>query len=67
MKKVTQNEIREIAGNIVEKTNECTNNYDAVDGVISILNDILKKMNIAVEEVKNKPDCKCKNCECDKE
>ena len=66
MKQVTSQEIREIAENIVDKTNESSNNYDAVDDVSSILIGILEKMEVAVEIVKNNPDCKCENCECKK-
>ncbi|MEK6829870.1 MAG: hypothetical protein AABY15_07155 [Nanoarchaeota archaeon] len=66
MKQITQQEIREIAGNIINKASECPSNYDAIDGVISILNDVLKKMDITVEEVKNRPGCKCNDCACDK-
>jgi len=66
MKEVSSKEIREIAEGIVTKTNESSNNYDAVDDVLGILKDMFNKMNIAVEEIKNNPDCKCENCGCDK-
>ena len=66
MKEVTNKEIRDIAENIVEKANESSSNYDAVEDVSFILTDIFKKMEIAVEEVKANPDCKCTSCACKK-
>jgi len=66
MKEVTNKEIRDIAEGIVTKTTESINDYDAVDSVSTILKDMFSKMNIAVEAIKNNPDCKCTNCSCDK-
>jgi hypothetical protein len=66
MKEVTNREIRDIAENIVEKTNESTNNYDAIDDVSSILANIFNKMEIAVEKIKENPSCKCDSCKCKK-
>lgn len=66
MKEVNSKEIREIAKGIVTKINESSNDYDAIDDVSSILKDIFSRMNIAIEEIKNNPDCKCQNCGCDK-
>ena len=66
MKEVTREEIREIAEGIVTTTNESTNDYDAVDDVAGILRDMFLKMDVAVESIKKNPDCKCKNCSCDK-
>lgn len=63
MKEITQQEIREIAENIVSKANESS---DAIEDISAILGDLLTKMDVAVEKVKKNPDCKCKNCECDK-
>lgn len=60
MKEISQVEIREIAENIVRKTN----GFDAVEDVSEILKEMLRKMNIAVEEIKNNPNCKCTNCKC---
>jgi len=62
MKEISQREIREIAENIVDKTK----NSDAVDDVSEILKEMLKKMDVAVEEIKNNPNCKCTNCKCNK-
>jgi hypothetical protein len=66
MKEVTSKEIREIAEGIVTKTNESSNDYDAVDDVSNILKDMFNKMDIAVEDIKKNPDCKCESCGCDK-
>ncbi len=66
MKEITQQEIREIAENIVSKTSESPSNHDAIKDVSNILGDLLTKMDIAVEKIKKDPDCKCKNCGCDK-
>ncbi len=35
-------------------------------GVANNLLDMFNKMDIAVEDIKNNPDCKCENCGCDK-
>jgi len=64
MKQVSNKEVREIAENIVEKTNKSTNDYDAVDDVSLLLRNIFEKMEIAVEQIKNNPDCKCTDCKC---
>jgi hypothetical protein len=66
MKEISNQEIKEIATNIVEKTSNSSNDYDAIEDISLILKDTLTKMNIVVEEIK-KPDCKCKNCGCKKE
>jgi hypothetical protein len=66
MKQVTNKEIKEIAERIVDKTNESTSDYDAVDDVTSMLRAVLKKMEIAVEGIKKNPNCKCESCECEK-
>jgi methyl-accepting chemotaxis protein len=66
MEKVSIKEIREIAENIVEKTNESTNEYDAVNDVTLMLRGILEKMEIAVEKIKNNTDCNCAECKCEK-
>ena len=66
MKKVSSKEVREIAENIVDKTNKSTNDYDAVDDITSMLRVVFEKMEIAVEEIKNNPDCKCTDCKCEK-
>jgi len=65
-KEVTNQEIREIAEGIVTKTSESTSDYDAVDDVTGILKDMFANMNIAVENLKKNPNCKCTNCSCDK-
>jgi uncharacterized phage infection (PIP) family protein YhgE len=62
MKEISQKEIKEIAENIISKTK----GSDAVEDVSDILKEMLKKMNIAVEEIKNNPNCKCTNCKCNK-
>jgi hypothetical protein len=66
MKKVSNQEIRDIAEGIVTTTSESTNDYDAIDGVAIILKDMFTKMNIAVESIKKDPNCRCQNCGCDK-
>jgi len=66
MKQVTNKEIKEIAESIVDKTNESSSDYDAVDDVTSMLRDIFKKMEVAVEVIKENPNCKCEDCECKK-
>ena len=53
MKKVSNKEIRDIAENIVSKTSESKNDFDAIDDVSSMLREIFKKMEIAVEKIKN--------------
>jgi hypothetical protein len=66
MKEISHNEIRNIAESIVNKANDTSNDYDAIDEVSEILKETLKKMDIAVEDVKNNPNCKCTNCGCNK-
>lgn len=66
MKEITTEEIRELAEGIVSKTNESPSDYDAIDDVSGILKEMFTNMDIAVEEIKKNPDCKCKNCGCDK-
>jgi len=65
-KEISNREIRDIAEGIVTKTNESSNNYDAVDDVANLLKEMFNKMDIAVETLKKNSDCKCKNCGCDK-
>jgi hypothetical protein len=66
MKEVSNKEIRDIAVGIVTTTSESTNDFDAVDDVEVILKGMFSKMDIAVESLKKDPNCKCKNCGCDK-
>ena len=66
MKEISQKEIKEIAKNIVNKASDSTSNHDAVEDVSDILKEMLNRMNVAVEEIKNNPDCKCTNCKCGK-
>lgn len=65
MKKITNKEIREIAENIVEKTNESTNDFDAVEDITQVLKNMLINMKVAVEEIKKNPNCGCSDCKCD--
>lgn len=62
MKKVSNKEIIEIANNIINKTSESTNNYDAVEDVSHILRVVFSKMDIIVED----PTCNCEGCDCNK-
>lgn len=62
MKKVSNKEIREIADNIVNKTSESTNDYEAIEDVSHILRDVFSKMNIIVED----QTCNCEDCDCNK-
>jgi len=64
MKEITNKEIKEIAKRIINKVNESENDYDAFDEIFDILIDTFSKMNIAVEKIKNNPDCVCTNCNC---
>jgi len=64
MNKITQEEIREIAGNIVSKTNESTNDFDAIDDISDMLRNMLINMKAEVEEIKRS--CKCTDCKCNK-
>lgn len=66
MKKVSNKEIRDIAENIVSKTSKSPSDYDAVEGVDSILREIFHKMEIAVESIKNNAECNCTECKCKK-
>ena len=66
MKEISQKEIKEIAENIINKASDSINNHDAVEDVSDILKEMLSRMNVAVEEIKKNPDCKCTNCKCGK-
>lgn len=67
MKKiVTHKEIREMAENIVDKTNESTNVFDAVDDISGILKNMLISMKVEVEVIKENANCKCNECKCNK-
>jgi len=67
MKKVvTHKEIREIAENIVDKTNESTNDFDAIDDISGLLKNMLISMKVEVEGIKENPNCKCEDCKCNK-
>lgn len=66
MKEISNKEVREIAENIVDKTNNSTNDYDSVDNIALMLRNVFEKMEIAVEKVKNNSDCKCTDCKCEK-
>lgn len=65
MKKVSNKEIRDIAKNIVNKTSNSSSD-NAIEDVDSMLREIFEKMEIAVEKIKNNPNCKCTDCECKK-
>ena len=64
MKEVSSKEIRDIAENIVSKTSETPNTYDAIEIAETMLREIFEKMEIVVEKLKNNRDCKCTDCKC---
>lgn len=64
MKKITSKEIKEIARGIVDKTNEVHNNAKAAEKVEDLLVGTFEKMKMALENVKNNPNCKCRSCKC---
>lgn len=60
---VTDKQIRDIAEGMVDKTNDCDSNYDAIEEVSALLKETLRKSGVPIEEKK----CKCNNCGCGKE
>jgi len=65
VKEMTAQEVRDLAENIVSKTSENKSDYDSVDEVTSILNNLFEKVGIEVKSI-NTRECKCTNCACGK-
>lgn len=65
MKEISNQEIKEIADNIISRANECSNDYDAKEVAERIIRETLEKMNIPMENVQQ-IECKCKTCGCGK-